>query len=60
MFCAILALLVIFRAPPEGIPFGRLPGIGPAVLIVLSIVILRRILGASGLWVRPSDSITAA
>jgi arabinofuranan 3-O-arabinosyltransferase len=44
LFCAILALLVIFRDPPDGIPFGSLPGIGPAVLLILSIVILRRTL----------------
>jgi arabinofuranan 3-O-arabinosyltransferase len=42
LFCATLALLVIFRDPPDGIPFGSLPGIGPAVLMALSIVILRR------------------
>jgi arabinofuranan 3-O-arabinosyltransferase len=42
LFCVTLALLVIFRDPPDGIPFGSLPGIGPAVLIALSIVILRR------------------
>ena len=44
LFCAILALLVIFRDPPNGIPFGSLPGIGPAALITLSAVILRRTL----------------
>lgn len=43
LFCATLALLVIFRDPPDGIPFGSLPGMGPAILIVLGIVILRRI-----------------
>jgi hypothetical protein len=42
-FGALLALLVIFRDPPDGIPFGSLPGIGPAVLITLSFVIFRRI-----------------
>ena len=44
LFCAILALLVIFRDPPDGIPFGSLPGIGPAVLITLLVIILRRTL----------------
>ena len=42
LFCAVLALLVIFRDPPDGVPFGSLPGIGPAVLVTLLIVILRR------------------
>ena len=44
LFCTILALLVIFRDPQDGIPFGSLPGIGPAVLIVLLTMISRRIL----------------
>jgi hypothetical protein len=35
---------VIFRDPPDGIPFGSLPGIGPAVLILLLVVMLRRTL----------------
>jgi Glycosyltransferase family 87 len=48
LFGAVLALFVIFRDPPDGIPFGSLPGIGPAVLIVLLSIILRRILIASG------------
>jgi len=43
LFCATLALLVIFRDPPDGIPFGSLPGMGPAILMVLGIVILHRI-----------------
>lgn len=45
LFVALLALLVVFRDPPDGMPFGSLPGIGPAVLITLCVVILRR-----GLW----------
>jgi arabinofuranan 3-O-arabinosyltransferase len=44
LFGVILALLVIFRDPPDGIPFGSLPGIGPAVLIVLLGIVLRRVL----------------
>jgi hypothetical protein len=44
LFGVPLALLVIFRDPPDGIPFGSLPGIGPAVLIMLLSVIWRRIL----------------
>jgi Glycosyltransferase family 87 len=44
LFGSTLALLVIFRDPPDGIPFGSLPGIGPAALIVLLGIILRRIL----------------
>jgi glycosyl transferase family 87 len=44
LFCAILALLVIFRDPPGGIPFGNLPGMVPAVLIALLILIIRRLL----------------
>jgi len=48
LFCVILALLVIFRDPPGGIPFGCLPGIGPAVLIVLLSIMLRRVLVSSG------------
>jgi hypothetical protein len=44
LFGVILALLVIFRDPPDSIPFGSLPGIGPAVLIVLLGIISRRIL----------------
>jgi arabinofuranan 3-O-arabinosyltransferase len=47
LFCTILALLVIFRDPPDGIPFGSLPGIGPAVLIVLFAIIVWRILISS-------------
>jgi arabinofuranan 3-O-arabinosyltransferase len=43
LFVALLALLVGFRDPPDGIPFGSLPGIGPAALITLSVVILRRV-----------------
>jgi glycosyl transferase family 87 len=52
LFCAILTLLVIFRDPPGGIPFGSLPGVGPGVLIILLSMISRRILepfGMSGL-----------
>jgi arabinofuranan 3-O-arabinosyltransferase len=48
LFCVILALLVIFRDPPDGIPFGSLPGLGPAVLIVLLSIILRRSLMSVG------------
>jgi hypothetical protein len=44
LFCAIVALLVIFRDPPDGIPFGSLPAVGPAVLIILLSMIVRRIL----------------
>lgn len=48
LFGVPLALLVIFRDPPDGIPFGSLPGIGPAVLIILLSVIWRRILVSYG------------
>jgi hypothetical protein len=48
LFGVLLALLVIFRDPPDGIPFGSLPGIGPAVLIVLLGIISRRILAYYG------------
>jgi arabinofuranan 3-O-arabinosyltransferase len=44
LFGATLALFVAFRDPPDGIPFGSLPAIGPAVLIVLLYIILRRVL----------------
>jgi hypothetical protein len=44
LFSVILALLLVFRDPPDGIPFGSLPGIGPAVLIVVLSMISRRIL----------------
>ena len=44
LFCTTFALLVIFRDPPDGIPFGSLPGIGPGVLILLLSIISRRIL----------------
>ena len=44
LFCVTLALLVVFRAPPNGIPFGGLPAIGPAVLGVLICLVYRRIL----------------
>ena len=44
LFGATLALLVAFRDPPDGIPFGSLPAIGPAVLIALLYIILRRVL----------------
>jgi arabinofuranan 3-O-arabinosyltransferase len=44
LFCATLALLAIFRDPPDGIPFGSLPAIGPAVLGALIGLGLRRIL----------------
>ena len=46
LFSAVLALLVIFRDPPDGKPFGSLPGLGPAVLILLLSLILRRILNS--------------
>ena len=49
LFCGILALLVIFKDPPDGTPFGSLPGMGPAILIVLFSMILRRILAPSGM-----------
>jgi len=39
-----LALLVAFRDPPDGIPFGSLPAIGSAVLNALLYIILRRVL----------------
>ena len=48
LFCVLFALLVIFRDPPDGIPFGSLPGIGPAVLILLLSMISRRILVSHG------------
>jgi hypothetical protein len=48
LFSTVLALLVVFRDPPDGIPFGSLPGLGPAVLIVLLSIILRRILMSVG------------
>jgi hypothetical protein len=48
MFGVVLALLVIFRDPPDGIPFGSLPGIGPVVLIVLLSLISRRVLVSFG------------
>jgi arabinofuranan 3-O-arabinosyltransferase len=48
LFSAVLTLLVVFRDPPDGIPFGSLPGLGPAVLIVLLSIILRRILMSAG------------
>jgi hypothetical protein len=48
LFCVLFALLVIFRDPPDGIPFGSLPGIGPAVLIVLLSMISRRVLVSFG------------
>jgi hypothetical protein len=44
LFCVTLALLVVFRDPPNGIPFGGLPAIGPAVLGVLICLVFRRIL----------------
>ena len=47
LFSAVLTLLVVFRDPPDGIPFGSLPGIGPAVLIVLFAIIVWRILISS-------------
>jgi len=48
VFGVLVGLLVIFRDPPNGIPFGSLPGIGPAVLIVLLSMILRRVLVSFG------------
>jgi hypothetical protein len=48
LFCVLFVLLVIFRDPPDGIPFGSLPGIGPAVLIVLLSMISRRVLVSFG------------
>jgi len=47
LFCTTLALLVIFRDPPDGIPFGSLPGMGPAVLATLLAITSRRILAFS-------------
>ena len=44
LFCSTFALLLIFRDPIDGTPFGRLPGVGPAILIMLLAVILRRTL----------------
>jgi hypothetical protein len=44
LFGATLALLVAFRDPPDGIPFGSLPAIGSAVLNALLYIILRRVL----------------
>ena len=58
LFVVLLALLVIFRDPPDGMPFGSLPGIGPAVLIVLLSMISRRILvfrGGKG-WPLPKPA----
>jgi alpha-1,2-mannosyltransferase len=47
LFCATLALLAIFRDPPDSIPFGSLPGVGPALLMVLFALTVRRILISS-------------
>jgi Glycosyltransferase family 87 len=44
LFGTTFALLAAFRDPPAGIPFGSLPGMGPAVLIALSGIIMRRVL----------------
>jgi arabinofuranan 3-O-arabinosyltransferase len=43
LFTLVLALLAVFRDPPDGIPFGSLP-IGPVVVIALLAIVLRRAL----------------
>ena len=48
LFGAIFGLLLAFRDSPDGTPFGRLPGIGPTVLVVIMGIALRRVHSFSG------------
>jgi arabinofuranan 3-O-arabinosyltransferase len=51
LFGAIFGLLLAFRDSPDGTPFGRIPAVGPTVLLVIIGIALRRVIAFRRPWI---------